>query len=88
MTRAMILLFEGDLGASFAMHALALPATLAYAAFALTSVAAAWRVGAPWAVFEDKAGRWALYALMAVMMLVFFLWIARNCGALGGPVPV
>lgn len=88
MTRAMLLLFKGDFGASFAMHALALPTSLAYAAFALTSVTSAWRAGAPWAVFEDKVGRRVLYALMGVMMLVFFLWLARSCGAFGGPVPV
>lgn len=88
MTRAMLLLFDGHIGASLAIHPLAVPATLAYAAMALTSVAAAWRTGSPFAVFESQWGRRALYLLMGVMALVFLLWIARGCGALGGPVPV
>jgi hypothetical protein len=88
MTRAMFLLFDGHLGASLAMHPLALPTSLAYAAIALTSVASAWRSGSAFAVFEDRWGRRALFFLVGVMTLNFLLWIARGCGALGGPVPV
>lgn len=88
MTRAMLLLFDGHLGASLAMHPLAVPTTLAYVAIALTSISTAWRTGSPVAMFESRWGRRALYFLMGVMTLVFLLWLARGCGALGGPVPV
>lgn len=88
MTRAMLLLFEGHFGASFAMHAFALPTTLAYCAMALTSVSTAWRTGSPFAMFEDRWGRRALFFLMGVMLLDFILWMARAGGAFGGPVPV
>ena len=88
MTRAMLLLFDGDLGASLRMHPLAVPTTLAYLGIALTSVSSAWLAGSPFAVFESRWGRRALFFLVGVMALSFLLWIARGCGALGGPVPV
>lgn len=88
MTRAMLLLFDGHVGASFAMHPLALLTTLAYVGIALTSVSSAWLAGSSFAVFESRWGRRALFFLMGVMALNFFLWIARSSGALGGPVPV
>lgn len=88
MTRAMLLLFDGHLGASLALHPLALPTTLAYAAMALTSLSAAWQVGSPFAMFERPWGRRALFYLVGVMALNFILWMARSAGALGGPVPV
>ena len=88
MTRAMLLLFDGHIGASLAMHPLAVLTTLAYVGIALTSVSSAWLAGSPFAVFESRWGRRALFFLMGVMALDFFLWIARSCGALGGPVAV
>ncbi|MBX3230276.1 MAG: DUF2752 domain-containing protein [Labilithrix sp.] len=88
MTRAVVFLLRGDVGASLAMHPLALPTLLTQGAFAAVTLALAWRRGAPWAALEERAGRVALYLFMAVMMLVFLLWIARGLGALGGPVPV
>jgi hypothetical protein len=86
--RALGLFFHGDLRASFAIHPLAVPAALVYAAFAVTSISGAARVGVPWAAFESLWGRRALYAVVAVMTLEFALWLARGCGAFGGPVPV
>lgn len=88
LTRAMLFLFDGNLAASFRMHPLALPTALAYAGFALTSVSSAWFSGSPFAVFETRWGRRSLFFLVGVMALSFLLWIARGCGALGGPVPV
>jgi hypothetical protein len=88
MTRAVLLLLSGDVRASLAMHALAIPTFLAQAALAIVSILDAWRAGVPWAMFETTWGRRTLYVLMAVMLLDFTLWIARGCGALGGPVPV
>jgi len=86
--RALSLFLHGDFRASFEMHPLALPAAIAYAAFAVASIGGAARAGVPWAAFESLWGRRALYAVVVVMVLEFGLWSARGCGAFGGPVPV
>ena len=88
MTRAMLLFFAGDFRASFAMHPLALPTALAQAALAAGSFVAAWHHAAPWVMFERRWGRALLAALVLVLAADFVLWIARACGAFGGPVPV
>lgn len=88
MTRACLLFLHGDVGASLVMHPLAIPTVLAEVALAVASLVVAWRTGAPWAVFEERAGVITLFAFMGVMTLVFVLWLARSSGALGGPVPI
>ena len=88
LTRACVFIFHGDFAKSFAMHPLAIPTVLSQSAFAVATLVLAWRVGAPYAAFEERLGRITLFILMGVMMADFILWLARGCGAFGGPVPI
>jgi hypothetical protein len=88
MTRAFQLLAAGNLHASFAMHALAVPTALSQVALAIASIVATARFGAPWALLGVRWGRRVVAFLAAVMVADVILWIARALGAFGGPVPV
>ena len=88
MTRAFRLLAAGDVGASLAMHALAVPTALSQIALAVTSVAATVRFGAPWSLVRTGWGRAVVMLVALVMALDVLLWVARGLGAFGGPVPV
>lgn len=88
MTRAFHLLADGALGASLAMHALAVPTALCQAVLALATIAAAARFGAPWALFRARWGRAAVAFVAVVLVADVAYWIARALGAFGGPVPV
>lgn len=88
MTRALHLLVEGDVRASLAMHALAVPTALSHVALAVASLAVTLRFGVPWSLLRPGWGRLTVtfVVLVAVADLVF--WGARSLGAFGGPVPV
>lgn len=88
MTRAMQLLASGEVAASMHMHPLAIPTALAQLVFAAVTVALTLQRGSPFSLWSSAWGRGSVYAVGAVLGLDVVLWIARFCGALGGPVPV
>lgn len=88
MTRAFHLLAEGEIGASLAMHALAVPTALSQAVLAAASIAATARFGAPWSLVRAGWGRAVVVLVALVMAADLLLWGARALGAFGGPVPV
>jgi len=88
MTRAFHLLAEGSVGASLAMHPLAVPTALSQLALAVATIAATALFGAPWSLLRARWGRAAVAVVAIVMVADLLLWIARMFGAFGGPVPV
>lgn len=88
MTRAIELLMHGELGASLAMHPLAVPTLLVQLAFAVVTVVVTLRRGTPFVLWQVRAARVTVYAAAIVFGLDLLLWIARFCGAAHGPVPV
>ena len=88
MTRAMDLLLHGELGASLAMHPLAIPTALSQLAFAIVTVFLSFRHGTPFLLWKTRVGRVAVHAVAIVMLLDLLLWIARFLGLANGPVPV
>jgi Protein of unknown function (DUF2752) len=88
MTRAFQLLVRGEVRASLAMHALAVPTALAQVALAVASIAASLRFGAPWSLVRAGWGRAIVGFVGLVMVGDLVFWLARALGAFGGPVPV
>jgi hypothetical protein len=88
MTRAFLLLANGELGASLRMHPLLVPNVLAAAFFMGGTVWTTARVGSPAAMWSLRVGRAAIVAFGAVQMAMLGLWAARMLGFFGGPVPV
>jgi len=88
MTRALALLFHGDVGASLAMHPLALPTLLVQMAFAAVTIFVSLRHGTPFMLWKTRIGRLSVYAGAAVLALDLILWIGRAGGLMHGPVPV
>jgi len=77
MTRAIDLLFHGDVAASLAMHPLAVPTLLV-----------SFRDGSPFGLWKSRMGRLSVYAAALVLGLDLVLWLARFGGLMHGPVPV
>jgi uncharacterized protein DUF2752 len=88
MTRAIELLLHGELGASLAMHPLAVPTLLVQLVFAALTVLVTLRRGTPFVLWEVRAARVTVYVAAIVFGLDLLLWIARFYGAFHGPVPV
>ena len=88
MTRALRLLVAGELGASLAMHALAVPTALSQAAVAVASIVSTMHFGAPWSLLRARWGRAVVGLVVLVLVADVLLWGARLLGAFGGPVPV
>lgn len=87
-TRALSLLARGEIGASLALHPLAVPTASAQLLFAAASVLATMHHGTPFATWRTKYGRASIYALAAVFVVDVLLWLARAAGFFGGPVQV
>jgi hypothetical protein len=88
MTRAMHLLFYGEVARSLNMHPLAAPSL---AASLLVMAATTWatlRRGTPVEMLKMPFGRVAAWIFVGVQLAVVVLWIARLVGAFGGPVRV
>ena len=88
MTRAIDLLFHGDVAASLAMHPLAVPTLLVQVAFAIVTVLVSFRDGSPFGLWKSRMGRLSVYAAALVLGLDLVLWLARFGGLMHGPVPV
>jgi hypothetical protein len=88
MTRAIDYLVHGDIGASLAMHPLAVPTLLVQVTFALVTIAVSLRHGTPLVLWRTRMGRISVYAAALVFALDLILWLARFAGFAHGPVPV
>ena len=88
MTRALDLVLHGELGASLAMHPLALPTLLVQVVFAFLTVLVTWRRGTPFVAWQDRRVRITVYVAAIIAGLDLVLWIARFYGVPNGPVPV
>jgi hypothetical protein len=86
LTRAAFAMARGDVARAFAFHPLAIvlvPVVLFIAgAQALDFV----RTGSAWS--RGGRGRWTEVLLAALAVLLVVVWVARLCGAFGGPVAV
>lgn len=74
MTRACLLLFQGDPAESLRLHPLALPALLAFGAAAALAVHEG-ATGRP--TFKDRARRWATPLAIAVVASLAGVWLLR-----------
>jgi hypothetical protein len=88
MTRALELLFHGSIGASLAMHPLALPTLLVQMAFALVTIFVSFQHGTPFMLWKTRIGRLSVYAGAVMLALDVILWLGRTAGLMHGPVPV
>lgn len=88
LTRATLLMLHGDVRASLAMHPLAVPMIACWGAIALATLVATWKEGAPWRFHHTKLGRGAVIATGIAYIALVGLWLAREHGFFGGPVPV
>jgi hypothetical protein len=88
MTRAALLLANGQVAASLRMHPLVVPSALAAACFMGATVWVTAKVGSPVAMWNLRAGRAAIVGFGVVQLAMVGLWVLRMFGFLGGPVPV
>ncbi len=88
MTRAMTLLWHGDVMGSLRMHPLAVPSAFASLFVMAATVAITAADGTPLRLFQRRIGRVALATFVAIQVALVGVWLARMLGALGGPVPV
>ncbi len=88
MTRAVELLLRGEIGASLAMHPLAVPTLLVQLVFAALTVLATFQRGTPFALWQMRSARITVYVAAGIFALDLLLWLARFSGAFHGPVPV
>jgi Protein of unknown function (DUF2752) len=88
MTRAVLLLMNGEVTASLRMHPLVVPSALAAVVLMAASIWVTAKTGSPAGMWRDRIGRYAIVAFLGVETMVFGLWLARMLGAMGGPVPV
>lgn len=86
LTRAAFAMARGDLARAFSFHPLSIvivPIVLCVAgAQALDYV----RTGSAWS--HGRRGEWTEGLFAAIAVLLVLVWIARLCGAFGGPVAV
>ena len=87
MTRALALAAAGDVAGSLRLHPLAVPALVATALVAVSTVRAAWATGNATDVRRDAAGRFAVGLAVVVYVASVALWAARLFGAFGGRSP-
>jgi len=88
MTRAMHLLFHGEVLASLRMHPLALPSLAASGLIMLATTWVTLERGTPTDLMRVRFGRFAAWTFLAVQAVTFAFWAARMLGAFGGPVQV
>ncbi len=88
LTRATLFLLHGDWRASLAMHPLAVPIIACWGAIALATIVATLEDGVPWLFHHHKLGKVAVIATGVTYAALFVLWMLRERGFFGGPVPV
>lgn len=86
LTRAAFAMARGDVSRAVAFHPLSIvvipivASILAVQAFSYVRTGSAWSAG--------RIGKWTEVLLAATALLLVVVWIARLCGAFGGPVAV
>lgn len=88
LTRATLLMLHGHVRASLDMHPLAVPMIACWGAIALATLVSTWKQGSPWQFHRTRLGRVAVLATGIAYVALFGLWLAREHGLFGGPVPV
>jgi hypothetical protein len=88
MSRAMQLLARGDVGASLAFQPLAVPVALSAALLAIATAWVTLRRGSPMPLHESRFARIAIGVFVVVQVATVLVWIGRELGFFGGPVPV
>lgn len=87
LSRATMALLRGDLAAAFRIHPGVFIVLPVLGLYMLGQVAT--YVNPEWTgLAKLLRNKWLERAIMAMMIVVIILWIARFFGALGGPVPV
>jgi hypothetical protein len=61
---------------------------LGWGAIALATIVATWQKGVPWTFHHTRMGRLAVTFTGIAYVALFALWLLREHGMLGGPVPV
>ena len=84
----MLDILSGRVGEGMRMHPMALPLVIDMVALFVIMVAVTWLRGSPVEMWKTRPGRYAIYVFLTIHVGSFVLWIARWCGAFGGPVPV
>ena len=88
LTRATLLLVQGHVRESIAMHPLAIPVLVSWSALAFATLLATWREGVPWSFYRARIGKVVVWATGAVYVGLVVLWALREYGFFGGRVPV
>lgn len=88
MTRAMLLLWHGNVAASFAMHPLAVPTAAVQIGVAVASIVVTLERGTPFDILKTRYGRASIIFATIVLALDVVLYVARAFGFAGGSVPV
>jgi hypothetical protein len=88
MTRALRLLADGQVGASFRMHALAVPVLFGGALLMVSTVWTTVTLGSPMRMHRSRLGRVAMAVAAVVYGAALAVWALRWFGCFGGPVPV
>ena len=87
LTRATLEILHGHFGAAFALHPLVFIASPLVAAMLVYNSISYLRTGL-WSASEGVQGRWVTRGALVLFVAFNAVWIARFCGAFGGPVPV
>ncbi len=88
LTRAVRLLFHGDVAGSLHMHALAVAVVASSGLIMLGTTWAAYRRGTPTDLLQVPFGRFAAWAFVVVQVTLLLYYVARLAGAFGGLPPV
>ena len=70
------------------MKLFAVPIIASWGAIALATIVATWRDGVPWFFFRHRLGRGAALATGLAYVALIALWVMREHGWFGGPVPI
>jgi hypothetical protein len=87
LTRAAVAALQGRLAEAFTLHPL-FPLVTPLFVYAVATTGFHYIVGSPPMRLPAKLDRAASYLAISVAALAIGIWVARFCGALGGPVPV
>jgi hypothetical protein len=85
MTRAALALLHGDVARAFALHPLSIVLVPFVGTILVRQVGSYIRTGNAW---SHRLPRWIEPVAAGLVVLLLGVWIARWCGALGGPVSV
>jgi hypothetical protein len=88
MTRAALLLVDGQWTASLRMHPLSLPNAIGSLFFMGATIWVTAKSGSPITMWSERVGRAAILSFGTLQLAMLGLWLARMFGFFGGPVPV